>query len=391
MISESRADASGRKLKVLYVITRAEHGGAQVHVRDLFAELKGEVEPVIATGEDGFLCDEARRAGVRVHRMKYLVRPIRPWTDLRAIAELSAIIRDEKPDLVHTHTSKAGIVGRAAAALTGTPRVFTAHTWSFVEGQSRIQSGIATLAERFAARLGGPMIMVSQANRKLALSRRIGRPEQLITVWNGMPDSPHRAQHGPKDVPQIIMVARFAPQKDHATLLRALAGIDLPWALAFAGDGPLLAETRALAVQLGIADRVSFPGATNRVGELLAGSDIFVLSTFFEGLPISILEGMRAGLPVITTDVGGSSEAVTDGVNGYLVNIGDIEGMRKRLVSLLEDASLRVRMGAASRARFEQDFRLEKTAASTLAVYRTALGWPKRGFSEQTCLSERTS
>ena len=127
MICESRADASGRKVKVLYVITRAEHGGAQVHVRDLFAGLKSEVEPVIATGEDGFLCDEARNAGVRVHRMKHLVRPIRPWTDLRAIAELSAIIRDEKPDLVHTHTSKAGIVGRAAAAITGTPRVSRRH------------------------------------------------------------------------------------------------------------------------------------------------------------------------------------------------------------------------------------------------------------------------
>jgi glycosyltransferase involved in cell wall biosynthesis len=187
------------------------------------------------------------------------------------------------------------------------------------------------------------------------------------------------------------MVARFATQKDHATLLRALACIDLPWAVTLAGDGPLLAETRALAAQLGIADRIAFAGATNQVGELLARSDVFVLSTFFEGLPISILEGMRAGLPVITTDVGGSSEAVTDGLNGYLVGIGDIEGMRKRLVSLLEDASLRVRMGAASRARFEQDFRLEKTAASTLAVYRTALGWPKREFSEQTCLSERTS
>ncbi len=390
MISEPTANASARKVKVLYVITRAEHGGAQVHVRDLFAGLKGVVESVIATGEDGFLCDEARNAGVRVHRMKYLVRPIRPWTDLRAIAELSWIIRDEKPDLVHTHTSKAGIVGRAAAAITGTPTVFTAHTWSFVEGESRMQSRIATLAERFAAKLGGPMIMVSQANRKLALSRRIGNPEQLITVWNGMPDSAHRAQHGPKEVPQIVMVARFAAQKDHRTLLRALAGIDLPWALTLAGDGPLLAETQALAAQLGIAGRIAFPGATNRVGELLARSDIFVLSTFFEGLPISILEGMRAGLPVITTDVGGSSEAITDGVNGYLVGIGDTDGLRKRLVSLLEDASLRVRMGAASRARFEKDFRLEKTAASTLAVYRAALGWPKCEFSEQTRFSEQT-
>jgi glycosyltransferase involved in cell wall biosynthesis len=389
MIPESRPDTAARKVKVLYVITRAEHGGAQVHIRDLFAMLKSEVDPVIATGEDGFLCDEAQNAGVRVHRMKHLVRPIRPWTDLRAIAELSAIIRDEKPDLVHTHTSKAGIVGRAAAAITGTPRVFTAHTWSFVEGDSRIQSRLATLAERFAAKLGGPMIMVSQANRKLALMRRIGHPKQLITVWNGMPDSPHRAQHGPKEIPHIVMVARFAAQKDHATLLRALAGIDLPWALTFAGDGPLRAETQALAAQLGIADRVAFPGATDRVGELLARSDIFVLSTFFEGLPISILEGMRAGLPIITTNVGGSAEAVTEGVNGYLVDIGDIGEMRKRLVSLLEDPGLRLRFGAASRARFEQDFRLEKTAASTLAVYRTALGWSKREFAEQTQFSEQ--
>jgi glycosyltransferase involved in cell wall biosynthesis len=367
----SRAEAP--PLKVLYVITSADYGGAQIHLRDLISALKGRVEPVIATGKGSFLIEEAHAAGIPVHIVPHLTRPIRPVTDLIATAELARIIRIEKPAIVHAHTSKAGVVARLAATLTGTPKVFTVHSWSFVEGSSWLQDRVAVVAERIAAKLGGLMITVSESNRNMGLAKRIGRPEQMITVWNGMHDIPERAVHGPKRTPRVVMVARFVAQKDHATLLRALAPIESPWFLSLAGDGPLLQSTKELSHKLGIADRIAFLGRCDDVGGLLAESDIFVLSSLFEGMPLGVLEAMRAGLPLVATDNGGTREAVTDGVNGYLIPVGNDMAMRGRLTRLLHDSDLRSRFGAASRLRYEADFRVEIKAARTMAVYRTVL------------------
>jgi len=360
-----------KPLKVLYVITRAERGGAQVHVNDLIQGLNGRVQAVLATGESGYLSDQVQRAGVTVHRLRRLIRPIQPWTDLRAIFDLVKLIRKEKPDVIHAHTSKAGLIGRLASILTRTPALFTAHTWSFNEGSSSVQDKISALVERALAWLGGRIILVSDANRRSALENRIGTGPQLSTVWNGIPDHPSlQAKHGVNPVPRIVMVARFVSQKDHETLLRALAGVPMPWSLSLPGDGPLLEAVKTLAEQLGIRDRIDFPGACETVPQLLAQSDIFVLSSKHEGLPISILEAMRAGLPVIATDTGGISESVDDGVTGYLVKRQDAVQLRDRLATLLCDRELRAIMGRAGRQRFLRDFQLESMILKTLDVYR---------------------
>ncbi|HEV8178524.1 MAG TPA: glycosyltransferase, partial [Gemmatimonadales bacterium] len=190
-------------------------------------------------------------------------------------------------------------------------------------------------------------------------------------VHNGMPDIPADQLAAPdRSPPRLIMVARFEPQKDQTSLLEALAGLtDLGWSLDLVGDGPLLPAARAQVERLGLVERVRFLGPRRDVARLLAGSQIFVLTTRWEGLPRSILEAMRAGLPVVASDVGGVHECVSDGTTGFVTPRGGVDAVRDRLRLLLGDPALRRTMGERSRQTYERSFRLEHTVAHTLGVY----------------------
>src|SRR5947209_12195865 len=209
-------------MKILYVITRSERGGAQIHLLDVLKNLPSGCRPVLATGESGYLVEEAAQLGVPVHHVAHLRQPISPANDVLAFLEITALIKAESPDLIHAHTSKAGLLARFAGWLTGTPTVFTAHTWSFADGISWFQRRISIPLERFAGRLSGKVITVSRANEEIAVREAITARANLLTIWNGIPDSDLRATPGVVDIPKIVMVARFAPQKDQLSLLRAL-------------------------------------------------------------------------------------------------------------------------------------------------------------------------
>jgi glycosyltransferase involved in cell wall biosynthesis len=170
------------------------------------------------------------------------------------------------------------------------------------------------------------------------------------------------------------MVARLGPQKDHPTLLRALAELqELPWELDLIGDGPSTAQTAALASSLGVGGRVRFLGQRTDVEQLLARSQVGLLVTNWEGFPLSILEAMRAGLPVVASSVGGVGESVQDGETGYLVPRGDVALLRDRIGRLLASPELRGRLGANARTRYEQRFTLGRCVSRTLAVYHDVL------------------
>ncbi len=360
--------------KIAYVITRAERGGAQIHLQDLLTNVPAECQPLLVTGEPGYLCDWARERQISTRVFPTLRQPISPVHDVRALWDLIRFFRSESPALVHAHTSKAGLLCRFAGVLTRTPVVFTAHSWSFADGISGLQQAITVPLERLAARWSGKVIAVSCANAELAIKNAVVSPANLLTIWNGMPDSPLRATPGTRAPLTIVMVARFAPQKDQATLLQALARVRVvnAWRLLLIGDGPTRPRAEKLATDLDLREKVSFLGDRGDVTELLAGCDLFVLSTNWEGLPLSILEAMRAGLPVISTDVGGCSEAVTDGVTGFLTARGDHLDLAQQIETLLSSRELLQSMGAAGRARFERDFRIENMILKTWNVYQSA-------------------
>ncbi len=360
-------------MRVLYLITRADLGGAQVHLLDLLERLREEVDAVAAAGEEGYFTERVRALGVPCHVLPDLVQPVAPGRDLRALWQVGRLIRRVRPDLVHAHTSKAGFLGRCAAWLAGVPAVYTAHTWCFAEGASWTWSLAGTPAERLAAGWCGAIVNVSEANRELARRRRIAPPDRLVVIHNGIADTPHRAEPERPGVPAVAMVARFCEQKDQRLLLRVLAETQLPVRAMFIGDGPTRAAVQAEAGRLGLGARVQFLGERRDVAKLLSGVQIFALASRWEGFPISILEAMRAGLPVAASNAGGVAEAVEHGVTGFLVPCGDAAALRACLELLLRDPALRKRLGDAGRRRYEAGFTLDRMARRTFDAYQKVL------------------
>jgi glycosyltransferase involved in cell wall biosynthesis len=360
-------------MRVLYLVTRADLGGAQVHILDLIQGLRSEVDAAVGVGETGYFTERLARLGVPYYVLPNLVHPIAPIRDSRALGETVRLIRNLKPDVVHAHTSKAGVIGRLAARMAGVASVFTAHTWCFAEGTSWKWRVLGVPAECVAGSLSSAIINVSQANRDLALRYWVADPRKVVTIWNGIPDSAHRARPGDESTtPVIAMVARFVEQKNQGLLLRAIARLQGRARVVFAGDGPLLPAAEREARELGVASQVEFLGRRSDIAEILSRAHVFALPTNWEGFPLSILEAMRAGLPVVASDAGGVAESIVDGVTGYLVPRSDDDLFVDRLSALVADPALRARLGLAGRERYQSTFTLDQMLWKTLAVLRGA-------------------
>lgn len=362
--------------RILYLITRSNLGGAQTNVLDLIGGFHPRYAVELASGEEGPLTARARALGVPVHPLPYLLRRVDPRGDLRSVRDCTALIRARKPDLVHAHSSKAGIVGRLAGRLAGVPVVFTAHGWGFSSGAPPLRRALALLSEKAVARLGAQTICVSEDDRQRALRLRVGSARSLTTVHLGLDAGAGVAADPAVQPPRFVMVARFNEQKDQPTLLRAIARVRRAGTCEahfdFVGSGPALERCRALAETLSVSASVSFLGDRHDVPDLLAMAQGCILSTHYEGLPFSILEAMRAGLPVLATAVNGIPEEVIDGQTGLLVPPGDADALAVSLQTLIGSPALRRRMGEAGRQRFLDEFTLDRMLRETEAVYKRA-------------------
>ena len=367
-------------MRIAYVITRADAvGGATIHVRDLARAVRelGH-EALILVGGRGPVTEQFEAAGVPVHSLRHLRRSLHPVGDLLALRELTCVLRDFAPDLVSTHTAKAGWIGRAAAARLKLPALYTPHGLPLGSRFSPAASWLFSLAERAASPWSDAIVCVSEAERRLAFERRIAPPDHLFVVHNGVRDIPPEYRACPDREPvRLCSVARFEHPKDFATLMAALACLkDRPWTLDLAGDGPLEPEIRRLSAALGIAGRVRFLGYQPDPAPVLAQSQIFVLASRSEAFPRSILEAMRAGLPVVATDVGGVSEAVSHGETGLLVPPRDPAALAVAIAELLAAPGVRREFGDRGRGVFERRFGLHHTVGKMLALYAAVLSKP---------------
>jgi glycosyltransferase involved in cell wall biosynthesis len=376
----SRASDTDRVPRVLILITLAEPGGAQTYVANLLPALATRCEVVVGAYGEGPLRDAARDAGVRFVALRHVRRPLHPGRDLLGLFELVELMRRERPDLVHVNSSKAGVLGRLAALLARVPvRVFTVHGWAF-KASTGLASRLYRWADRLMAPLASAIVCVSETERAAGLAARTCRAERTVVIPNAVDvgAAPRAAHAG--DPPLIVTVGRLAAPKDPVTLLRALATVaPSPFTALLVGEGPDRPAVETEIRALGLTDSVELAGERRDVPALLATGDVFVLSSRSEGAPISILEAMAAGLPVVASDVGGVGELVLDGETGLLVPPGDPARLAEALQRLLRDPALRRRLGAAGHARARERFDLRPLQSAHLELYARELA--RRGVS----------
>jgi glycosyltransferase involved in cell wall biosynthesis len=349
-------------------------GGSHVHVRDVSSRLRqmGHDARVFVGGNGPYL-EQLENAGVPYVKLKHMVRPICPHHDYLAIGELAAALREFNPDIISSHSSKAGIIARVAGRRLHVSTLFTAHGWSFADGVPTVSRLIYENAERAMGRISAKVICVAEADRQLAIDKNIVPAGRLVTIHNGMPDSPERSDPSVQP-PALVSVARLDEQKDHPTLFKALSGLtELDWTLQLVGGGPRREEFEGMVKDLGIADRVVFHGVLTNVKPVLAASQAFVLSSNWEGFPRSTIEAMRTGLPAVVSDVGGAREAIEEGRTGFVVPPRDVDALADRLRKVIKDPALRASMGARARELYEERFKFEQMLAKTLATYRELL------------------
>ena len=362
-------------MKIAYLITRMDElGGAQVHVRDLSMWLKGQGhEPMVMSGWPGKVSDFLESQEIKYVEIPDLERQINPLKDLKALFQLVKALRENKPDVLSCHSSKAGLLGRLAAALSGVPCIFTAHGWAFTEGIPAKERFVYTIIEKVAAWFSYHIITVSEYDRALALKNNVAPAAKITAIHNGMPERPAPARAANAGPVRLMMVARVGPQKDHARLLRALWGcMDLDWTLEFIGGGDDY-DLRQMAIQLGMDARVIFKGERDDVPYMMdKQADVYLLISNWEGLPRSILEAMRSGLPVIASDVGGVKECVLNDQTGIVVPAGQDEPLLAALRRLIPDRDLQLGMGLQGRAHYDANFTFLAMARKTIAIYEKA-------------------
>jgi glycosyltransferase involved in cell wall biosynthesis len=365
-------------LKIAYITARGDaFGGASLHVCDMALRLMNDghsVRVFVGGTPDMEVSKRLAARDLDFECIPHMGRAINVKNDVMALRSLRRNIEAFSPDLVSMHASKAGALGRLACAGLGLPLLYTPHCWSFVEDFPK--AGLYLWIERLLAPLATRIITVCEQERRFGLQRGVGKAATTVCIHNGVVDlegeSVESTSHNPNHAPRILMVGRFEEQKDQELLLWALSdNCGLDWHLTLVGDGPRRTRCEELARNLNIASRVTFAGYSDRVEEHLDRSDIFALITHWEGFPRSILEAMRAGLPVIVSDVGGCSESISDGKTGRVVRHGDRKDLAGALRQLITNSELYKRMGARALEQYRDRFTFEIMYQKYVELYRS--------------------
>ena len=356
--------------RLLILITLAEIGGAQTYVAQLLPALVDRYEVTVAAWGPGPLREATERAGATYVPLHHVRRALHPVHDLLGLVELYRLCRRVRPAIVHANSSKAGVLGRLAAWLARVPvRVFTVHGWAF-KAYHGLASTLYLWADRAMRPLTTAIVCVAEGERRIGLERGTCTASRTVVIRNAVADAAAASLAG--DPPVVLSVGRLKEPKDFSTLAQALARLDgVPHRALVAGDGPDRPALEEEIARLGVA--LELPGERDDVPELLAAVDVFVLSSRSEGMPISILEAMAAGLPVVASAVGGVPELVVDGETGVLVPPGDPDALAEALRRLLQDPELRRRLGAGGRERARDEFSLERFRREHLELYERLL------------------
>lgn len=383
-------------MRVMHVITRMIIGGAQENTLfnclDL-RELHGDEVLLVtgpALGPEGDLLQQGRAGDLSVELVPELRRAIHPLRDARALAALRRLIAAYRPDVVHTHSAKAGFLGRRAAWAAGVPAVVhTVHGAPFHPYQRAAARWLFQSCERRAARWCHRMISVADAMTDLLVEAGIAPREQFTTIYSGMDVEPflaadtHRApvrqRLGFAEQHIVIgKIARLFHLKGHDDLITAAARVVavMPQVrFLLVGDGILRAALQQRIAALGLSEHFVFTGLVppHEIPGLVGAMDALVHTSFREGLARALPQALIAGRPVVSYDVDGAREVVLDGETGFLIPPGDTERLAQGILTLAGDADRRQRLGATGRDRFTDQFRHQTMTARIRELYQQVL------------------
>lgn len=390
------------KLRILFVITQAEWGGAQSYcVRATQEAVRRGHEVLMTAGGDGELKNACEKAGIPYQKLDRMEREIRPLKDLGAIRELRALFRSWKPDVVYLHSSKAGIVGSIAGRLARVPRiVYRIAGWSFLDPVSRLQKTLRIWSERLTARFKDVIITLHPDDRARADTYHITPKERIVMIPNALDLASFDARLLPRDearaalddlwekgiasggmqghangvplpsgVPLLLTIANFYATKDLVRYMDAIARVtethpDIR--VLILGDGQLRQDIEKRRSELHLESVVSLPGMHRDASRLLKGADLFVLPSAKEGMPWTVLEAMAAGLPCVATDVGACKWMLSE--SGWIVPPKQPEQLAKAIISALEHPDWAAEAGTRARAEINIRFREEQMWDDTFAV-----------------------
>jgi glycosyltransferase involved in cell wall biosynthesis len=374
------------------VITRLEGGAGLLALRGALAMDQRYCQPVIITGQGDGLVREARLAGLEVVVEPSLRAPIRPASDSRALRRLTALLRARRFDIVHTHTAKAGVVGRLAARRAGVPRVVhTYHGFPFHQFQSAALRQSYVAIERRLGRITDAALCVGAGVAAEAVRRELVAPERVSTIGVCV-DGPARAAAGaaaaqtaagspaarlrarsalglPADAVVVGAVGRLTFQKAPEDFVAALAELDRPGLTGvWAGDGELAGSVRRAAARLRPGQLV-LAGDRADILDILPAFDVFALPSRYEGLPTAIVEAMICGVPVVATAVNAVPDLVVPGVTGLLVPPGRPRHLAAAIGRLLDHPGEAARLGQAGRSRVAGHYGESQLQAALMAAY----------------------
>jgi glycosyltransferase involved in cell wall biosynthesis len=378
-------------MRVTHLITRLIVGGAQENTVASVLGLREkpglEVQLISGPtyGPEGSL--EPRVNGIPdlLTVVPSLVRPVNPWKDAQALRELTRILHHQNPDIVHTHSGKAGFLGRLAARRARIPIIIHhIHGPSFGPFQGSLANALFTTAERIAGRVTTHFVCSASAMARLYLKAGIGRPDQYTRIFSGFPLQPYlaarndlalRAKFGLAPEHFVIgKIARLAPLKGHADLLSALAALKPAYPkvrLLFVGDGALRAELEGRARDLGLTEQVVFTGLVppGDVAKYVGIMDCLAHLSSREALSRALPQALAAGKPVIAYDFDGADEICLDGQTGFLVRTGEVGAVTERLKRLIESPELRQRLGSNGQKLVQECFPVERLVDEQYALY----------------------
>ena len=386
-------------MKVCHFITRMIVGGAQ---ENTFLSARGLVESghecVLLSGpsegREGSLLARLKNPGFEVVESPLMVREISPLRDLRAIHFLVDFLKKRKFDVIHTHSSKAGILGRIAGRIAGVPMVaHTIHGLAFGPYDSFLKNQLYIRAERYAAKRCDRIYSVAQAMIDQCLAQRIGRPEQFKVVYSGMelerfleakPDPALRAELGiPENSRVIGAVARLFPRKGYEDFFPVAARVAQACpevCFLILGDGPMRSAYEKLAETLGIRNKVFFAGlvSPDRIAEYIALTDAVAHFSLKEGLPRVAVQALAEGKPVVAYPLDGTPEVVLDGRSGFLTPPGDHAAASDALIRILNHESERRMLGEYGRELVRDKFPWRKMSDTLIADYQAFLSGKRK-------------